>query len=245
MKFNDFYFEESINDKNLFNAVFLAGGPGSGKTLISNLAFGGEGTVTINSDMFTEMMFKRDAIPFVFDPKKKELYARQQEIRNKARDLASQRIAHAVNGMLPIVVDGTGRNFDKIKRLRESLNAVGYDTYMVFVNTSLDAARERNQQRARKIDDKMVVQMWHDVQDNLGHFQDLFGGENFIIVDNSELLTDDDVKKLEIDLTRKVRKFLQTPVHNPIGQEILKDLKERGKQYMSDLVDLDKEQFKL
>lgn len=237
MKFNDYYFSESINDKNLFKAIFLAGGPGSGKSFISDLAFKGEPVSFVNQDIFTEMIFKKENLPLIFDSSKKELYAQQEETRERAKNLTSQRMYNWVNGMIPLVIDGTGRRFDKIKDTSDVLKEIGYDTYMIFVNTSLDVAKKRNEKRERKVDDQFLVDAWYQVQDNIGKFQDLFGKENFIVVDNSKELTTEEIKQLELKLTRSVRKFLNDPLKNPIGRSILVNMKKVGAQNLSDLSD--------
>ena len=53
----------------------------------------------------------------------------------------------SIKGRLGMVVDGTGRDYDKIKNQVAQLRQLGYDCYMIFVNTSLDVALERNSKR--------------------------------------------------------------------------------------------------
>ena len=237
MKFNQYYFNESINDKNLFKVVFLAGGPGSGKSFISDLAFKGEPVSFVNQDVFTEMIFKRDDIPFEFDQNKQELYAKQEKTRMRAKDLTSQKLVNQINGMLPLVIDGTGRYYPKIGEMFKAFKDIGYDPYMVFVNTTLDVAKARNLKRERKVDEEFLENAWHKVQDNIGKFQSLFGGENFIIIDNSKELDEKEIKDLELKLTRQSRKFLNEPLKNPIGKIVLKTLKKNGGKYISDVSD--------
>ena len=50
----------------------------------------------------------------------------------------------SIKGRLGLVIDGTGRDYDKIANQRAMLTQLEYDCYMVFVNTSLDVALERN-----------------------------------------------------------------------------------------------------
>ena len=57
---------------------------------------------------------------------------------------------------------------------------------MIFVNTSLETAQERNKMRKRTLAEKAVESMWNEVQNNIGKFQRLFGAKNFIIVDNND-----------------------------------------------------------
>ena len=49
----------------------------------------------------------------------------------------------SIKGRLGMVVDGTGRDYDKIKNQVAQLRQLGYDCYMIFVNTSLDVALEK------------------------------------------------------------------------------------------------------
>ena len=91
-----------------------------------------------------------------------------------------------LEGRLGLIIDGTGKDYDKISKQVAGLKALGYETYMIFVNTSLETAQKRNQMRKRTLAPKAVEAMWNEVQNNIGKFQRLFGGKNFIIVDNND-----------------------------------------------------------
>ena len=64
---------------------------------------------------------------------------------------------------------------------KEHLEKLGYDCYMVFVNTSLEVAKKRNLERVRRLPEDILVKSWKDVQSNLGKFQGLFGS-NFALL---------------------------------------------------------------
>ena len=81
---------------------------------------------------------------------------------------------------------------------------------MVFVNTSLEVAQERNQNRERVLPDDLLEKSWKDVQNNLGKFQNLFGG-NFRIVDNTVY------KPIAKQVQKAVNTFLRKKVYNKIG----------------------------
>ena len=87
-------------------------------------------------------------------------------------------------GRLGMIIDGTGHVYSKIEKNKKHVESLGYDTYMVFVNTSLEVLKERNLKRDRVLPDDLLEKSWKDVQNNLGKFQNLFGG-NFRIVDNT------------------------------------------------------------
>ena len=91
-----------------------------------------------------------------------------------------------LQGRLGLIIDGTGKDYDKIASQVQGLKKIGYETYMIFVNTSLDTAQERNRMRSRTLPEKQVEEMWKGVQKNIGKFQSLFGNSGMIIVDNND-----------------------------------------------------------
>ena len=85
---------------------------------------------------------------------------------------------------------------------------------MVFVNTSLNVAKQRNKERARRLPEKILTKSWKDVQKNLGAFQSLFGS-NFVIVDNSNFLEPEEAQKKFGKITKKyIDKFIKKPIKN-------------------------------
>ena len=69
-----------------------------------------------------------------------------------------------INGRLGLIIDGTAKNPAKLSVTKQDLEAVGYSTYMIFVNTSLDIALQQNAGRARKLKDEVVRATWEEVQ---------------------------------------------------------------------------------
>lgn len=76
-----------------------------------------------------------------------------------------------------VVVTGTS-NYDKIATIKEQLDLLGYNTIMVFVNTSDDVSRQRNEARAsrggRVISEVVRFAKWQDAQYDLERFDNLF-----------------------------------------------------------------------
>jgi len=245
---------EGVFDKGILKAVFMAGGPGSGKTFVAKQLFGipdkinvsMSGLKTVNSDTEFEFLLKKygfetfgtgkldiDKWPDeVFD-----LVAGGDEdsetmtVRKKAKLMTMDRKKKYMEGRLGMIIDGTGHNFGKIKKEKQQLEAMGYDCYMVFVNTSLEVAKQRNQERVRRLPEDILVKSWNDVQKNLGGFQSLFGS-NFVIVDNSKILKAKEAAKKFGRLVKKyIDKFIKTPIRNPIGKKWVKhNLLLRGKK---------------
>ena len=175
--------DEGVNDPAIFKAVFLAGGPGSGKSfIVGKTGLTPLGFKVINSDDAFEAALKKAGLEMspdnIFSPK-------GQEIRKSTSALTVKKMSLAIKGRLGLVIDGTGKDFNKIKTQANDLKRLGYEVAMIFVNTDKETAMDRNRVRARKLPDKMVAKAWADVQKNIGAFQGIFKTRMYI-VDNSE-----------------------------------------------------------
>ena len=158
--------QEGVYDPNIFKAVFLAGGPGSGKSFVVRQTTGGLGMKILNSDDIFEKKLEDAGLDA---GKQEDIFSDEgQEIRGRAKKLTSKRQDLWVDGRLGVIIDGTGKDVNKIGRQKRLLDQIGYDTYMIFVNTSLEIAQERNMQRKRKLQPKAVEAMWNAVQKNIG-----------------------------------------------------------------------------
>jgi len=175
--------DEGVNDPSIFKAVFLAGGPGSGKSfIVGKTALTALGFKVINSDDIFERALAKAGLKATPE----DIYsAKGQEIRGEAKALTAKKQDLALNGRLGLVIDGTGKDYDKIEKQAEKLKKLGYEVAMIFVNTDLATAKTRNRLRARSLPDSEVETMWNGVQKNLGKFQNFFGNRMYII-DNSE-----------------------------------------------------------
>ena len=211
--FNEFIIE-GMYDPSIFKAIFLAGGPGSGKSYVAGKATGGLGMKVVNSDDIYELKLKSSGLGMDFTKFDEKDFEKSQIIRDKAKKLTKMRMKQWVDGRLGMIIDGTGKDFDKIKSASEGLRGLGYDTLMIFVNTSLDVALQRNQMRSRTLPDEIVKTSWEDVQKNLGKFQSYFGNKNFIIVDNNDA-SEDVFRKVFV----KIRSIVQEPLQNHIAKK--------------------------
>ena len=175
--------QEGVYDPNIFKAIFLAGGPGSGKSYVVRRTTGGLGMKIVNSDDIYEKMLNDAGL----DTTPEDIYSDQgQEIRGKAKGVTKRMQGNFLEGRLGLIIDGTGKDYEKIAKQAAGLKTLGYDCYMIFVNTSLETAQERNKKRKRTLPEKEVSDMWNAVQQNIGKFQRFFGAANMIIVDNND-----------------------------------------------------------
>ena len=243
---------ESVYDKLKFKAVFLAGGPGSGKSFILGKAFpeaamstdeggnemyqGGGKWKVINSDhLFTRDLLRVDLPLDIAQKDDPVMFGLQQNVRDEAKKKLALRNIPWLNSMLPIILDGTCKDAAGTLKIKEKLESLGYDVYMLFVDTQEEIASQRNAARKRKVPDDFVRKVNRQVRANKDTFQKAFG-DNFYYVDNSKDLRND--KPAYNALVSGLRKFgrkVENPrIENPIGQKIVKTLEEKGGAYLAD-----------
>ena len=180
------YITEGVYDPSIFKAFFLAGGPGSGKSFVSKSALGGMGLKVIDSDNAFVSKLKKEKMSLNFAAYNEKEIIKRDKIRSKAKTISGMQLGMALEGRLGIIIDSTARDAEKIEQQAQNLRAIGYDIHMVFVNTSLEVALDRNRNRPRKLPDAVVITSHKQVQKNLGRLQRIFGDRNFLIVDNNE-----------------------------------------------------------
>ena len=180
------YITEGVYDPSIFKSFFLAGGPGSGKSWVSKRALSGMGMKVINSDNAFVSKLKREKMTLDFATHdEKEIQARDK-IRSKSKRIAGMQLNMALEGRLGLIIDSTARDVEKISMQAADLRKIGYDIHMVFVNTSLDVALERNRNRPRRLPDAIIINSHKQIQKNMGRLQRIFGARNFVVVDNNE-----------------------------------------------------------
>ena len=217
------FVQEGVFDPSIFKAIFLAGGPGSGKSYVAGKTTGGLGLKLVNSDDTLERLLKKHNVPLDFALMSPEITAKKDLLRTRAKELTFGQLKvkafkgrgaldYYIAGRLGLLIDGTGREFDDIHRQASYLRKMGYDTYMIFVNTSEQVALERNAARPRKLKLEMVKQMWLSVQQNIGKFQSYFRPSNFIVVDNNNAGEDVFNK-----VSKRIRGLVKKKVTNPVA----------------------------
>ena len=220
---------EGVDDPGILKCVFLAGGPGSGKSKVAGDLFGVQGITTfsasglkmVNSDIAFEAQLKKSGI----DPKDLgKIEKEQPELwdyitkskegpRETGKQITQKTKSFYEEGRLGMIIDGTGDDVMKIKKQKQRAEELGYDTYMVFVNTSLEVAQARNAKRSRSLPESLVNEIWKECQHNLGAFQTLFSG-NFRIIDNTK-----DGNNITKDIQKAVDAFVRERLYNPIGKQ--------------------------
>lgn len=232
---------EGIYDPAIFKAIFTAGGPGSGKSFITNQVTGGLGFKIVNSDDAFELYMRKAG-------KSLKLAGSTDDytpIRNKAVRTTASKFQAAITpqkdpslaeGRLGLILDGTGADMGKLLSKKRRLENIGYDTYMLFINTTLETALARNRSRERTLDDKIVISKWNEVQENLPMFRTLFKKENgvdrFILINNDAPV--EDQKELLHKVYVAFMKIAKRPLQNPIAVEWVENELERRRHRYSE-----------
>ena len=207
MKFSEFKYEllEGVYDPGIFKAFFLAGGAGSGKSYSAEKATGSAagkfqwddsmsklkpgkvgpyGLKVVNSDEQLEFGLMKAKMSSNMKAYTSGEVERKELIRTKAKKVTKKREQLWVNGRLGLIIDGTAKDLTKLGIKKKALEDVGYDTYMIFVNTSIDVAIQQNNARARKLPDQIIRDTWNEVQGIKDQLANLFPGGFVEIVNN-------------------------------------------------------------
>ena len=217
--------QEGVYDPNIFKAFFIAGGPGSGKSFVVRKTTGGLGMRIVNSDDIFEKLLDKEGLSLKMPESEKEP---RDIVRAKAKSLTSAKKANFIEGRLGLIIDGTGKDYDKIAGQATKLKQLGYDVHMIFVNTSLDVALERNQKRDRTVPESIAIKSWNDVQRNIGKFSQYFR-QNFVVVDNNDPLKNDG--QIFNSVFKQIKSLANKRIYNKIAYKWIGDeLRRRGIQ---------------
>ena len=162
----------------------------------------------INSDSAFENALRKHGLSLKMPEDEAEA---RDILRARAKGTTDKTMDLSIKGRLGMVIDGTGRDYDKIANQKALLQQLGYDCYMIFVNTSLEVALERNKRRERSVPEYITRKSHAIVQGNIGKFQNTFGMGNMIIIDNSK-----DERELTTQIMNRCSKAVSRLLRNKI-----------------------------
>jgi len=216
---------EGVHDKAIFKAVFLAGGPGSGKDYVLSNTLDGHGLVEINSDKALEFLMDKEGLDKTMPEGEKEA---RDFVRGRAKNITELKQRLALQGRNGLIINGTGDDAEKIGRIKSGLEKLGYESSMILVNTSDEVSAERNIERGqrggRTVPETIRKEKWDAVQNARTEYARMFG-DQYKEFDNSEDLRNADPdtiksKKMELmSLFKDVQNFISQPPKTEQAQE--------------------------
>jgi hypothetical protein len=241
---------EGVYDPAIFKAVFLAGGPGSGKDFVLGKIISGFGLVEVSSDPFLSHLMTKHKL----DLKMPSHEAPQRDlVRGHAKNLEQEKKRLVIAGRLGIIVNGVADEVNKILYKKKELESLGYDTMMVFVNTSDEVSRQRNIERGqmggRTVPENIRSEKWKGAQEASKHFAIMFGPDKFISVDNSEDLryvareVKASIERGFSQMSKKIRAFINTPPSRPEARNWIKSELEMKKMKRESIDELFEDSF--
>ena len=195
---------EGPHDPYRYKAIFFAGSPGAGKTYVARKLAGVFGGLKqVNMDIIFKHLMTKKNLSWKMPPEEEP----EREIqRQRSKELVSKQQQSLSDSGLGLLIDSTGRIYETVEKIKNSLEDIGYETTMLFVNTDLQTALRRNKQRERQLPDDLIHKNFEVIEQNLGRFQRLFNDVH--VIDNSESAQNTMPEQLE-RVEKDIRKFLQ------------------------------------
>lgn len=202
--------KESIQDKHKLKAIVLAGSPYAGKSYISNKIISDIPEArTINYDKFMEFHGQ-------------DLLAKQNTMSQAGL---------YINSMLPLIIDTTSADLNRLYVRLAVLKQFGYDIALCIVYAPWKKVEQRMKTRKRKVPEEIVKKYYDRIYNPkfMKEFARMFESKNIFRVINTKFYNTD----IEISL-RGIKRFFNSPVDNSEGQAILKELEDSNGKYISD-----------
>lgn len=187
-------------DRGLFKAIFVTGGPGSGKDIVIREAIAESRAVELNTVQ---------AFDYLMD---------KQKLSEKTNDFRRE----AIRNRGPLIINGPADDHSRILTIKEELEELGYNTLMVFVNTTNEASKTRNEKLTKMISESIRQEKWNLAQTTRESYLQNF--DSFIDFDNTG-----NYETIEEDITQtyqNINKFIDT---KQINETSFAWLENRGK----------------
>jgi predicted kinase len=152
----------------------------------------------------------------------------QRSFLDTSKKVAKSVLVNAINGMLPVFIDGTSSNAPNIMRRKGILEGFGYDVAMIWIDTPLDEALARAEKRTRKVNTAVIEKIHERSSNNKDFYKSKFA--EFVVVQNGQGELNDEAV---LAAYRKASKFFNAPLSNPIGKRHLEELHQSKDKYLT------------
>lgn len=213
---------ESINDKAIFKALFVAGFPGSGKTtMIKAVHDGSLPVMQVNSDVWTEYYMKFDRRAW-------------DDIGKLVKRHSLSNVYHNLNALLPLYVDSTGTNPNMFKRRVEILTEYGYDLKMIMIDVDIETSKARAKKReeggGRVVDMKYIDKAYDQIKGDIGMYKKNIPDYKTIRNNDGEF-----GPKFLKKISNEVFSFFSSPIKNQKGKDIVDFMRKNGYKYYNEI----------
>lgn len=130
------------HNRGLFKAIFVTGGPGSGKDIVIREAIAEQKAVELNSVQ---------AFDYLMD---------KQKLSEQSKDYRRE----AIRTRGPLIINGPADDHTRMITIKEELEELGYQSIMVFVDTTNEASKERNERLLKSITESVRQEKWELAQ---------------------------------------------------------------------------------
>lgn len=216
-KFLEYLFlQESIEDKGIFKACFMAGAPASGKSYtIQKIKSGQIDPRIVNTDKFTEH----------FKAYGSEKWSMQKD---KIKMLTKNQLIQYLNSLLPLWIDGTSSSPPSVFRREGILKSLGYDTSIIWVDVPLELSLERAKKRERPVPEDVIIDIYNKIQDLKPYYKSHFG--TFLEIQGTADLDEQVILKA----FNKMSSWFLSVIQNPIGKSLYNEMRENKWKYLTD-----------
>ena len=195
------------HNRGLFKAIFVTGGPGSGKDIVIREAIAEQKAVEITSAQAYNYLMDKQALA------EKSNDFRRESIRNRG----------------PLIINGPADDHMRMITIKEELEELGYSKIMVFVDTTNEASQSRNEKLTKMIAESVRQEKWQLAQVCKESYRQNF--KNFINLNNSGSL-----ENIEEDISaiyHKLNNFIDNKVYM---EEAYRWLESHGKLNTNDSI---------
>ena len=177
--------------RGLFKAIFVTGGPGSGKDIIIREAIAECKAVELNSVQAFDLLMDK------------------QKLSEKTNDYRRE----AIRNRGPLIINGPADDHTRMITIKEELEEFGYETTMVFVDTTNEASKQRNEKLMKSISESVRFDKWQQAQTSKEAYKQNF--PNFISFNNSSTI--ESIQEDISDTYEKINRFIENKNYNDIS----------------------------
>jgi len=179
-------------DRGIFKAIFVTGGPGSGKDVIIREAIPEGNAIEYNLTQ---------AFDYLSD-----------KVRLTERNTGDIRL-EAIRFRKPLIINCPADNIEKVTYVKEELEDMGYSSMMVFVDASNEVSKERNSRLSKMMVESLRFEKWQKSQENKNIFSEMF--KYFVTFDNTKPL--DLIEEDITEIYKGVNHFIDYKSYNDIS----------------------------